>query len=65
MSLSNYFTSNYLTDTHYEAAYNNNSTKAALQKLRYGERLTRGTSYSNNVLPTPSVYIFGREVPLE
>jgi hypothetical protein len=40
MSLSNYFTSNYLTDTHYEAAYNNYITKIALQQLRYGERLT-------------------------
>ena len=33
MSLSNYFTSNYHTDTHYEAAYNNFATENALRNV--------------------------------
>jgi|SRR5450755_891459 len=62
--LSNNLTSDYPTDIHYEVRlqqqlYKSSATTTSLRRTTYG------TSYNNNVLPTPSVYIFGREVLLE
>ena len=64
ISLSNNPTSDYPTDIQYEVRleqqpYKSSATTTSLRRTPYG------TSYIDNVLTTPSVYIFGREVPLE